>query len=60
MFHVQNVNAYHSRWKTWMTRFHGVATRYLNNDLGWHRMLDASGDAISSHRVLAAAFGQAY
>src|SRR5699024_1422926 len=59
-FHVQNVNAYHSRWRGWMDRFHGVATRYLDNYLGWHRMLDANRDDLSPHRVLAAAFGQAY
>lgn len=59
-FHVQNVNAYHSRWKVWMERFHGVATQYLNNYLGWHRMLDANGEAISPHRILTAAFGQPY
>ena len=28
-FHGQNVNAYHSRWKGWLERLHGVATRYL-------------------------------
>ena len=28
-YHIQNVNAYHSRLKGWMQRFHGVATRYL-------------------------------
>ncbi|WP_439886126.1 IS1595 family transposase [Pseudomonas sp. MBLB4123] len=39
-FHLQNVNAYHSRLKNWMTRFHGVATRYLPNYLGWRRMLE--------------------
>ena len=38
--HIQNVNAYHSRLKNWMTRFHGVATRYLPNYLGWRRMLE--------------------
>lgn len=59
-FHVQNVNAYHSRWKIWMERFHGVASRYLNNYLGWHRMLDANGAELSPHRVLSVAFGQAY
>jgi hypothetical protein len=25
-WHIQNVNAYPSRWKTWMVRFHRVAT----------------------------------
>lgn len=39
-WHIQNVNAYHSRWKTWMVRFHGVATSYLENYLGWFRALD--------------------
>lgn len=39
-FHIQNVNAYHSRLKAWMARFHGVATRYLVNYLGWRRMLE--------------------
>lgn len=39
-FHIQNVNAYDSRLKTWMIRFHGVATKYLKNYLGWRRMLE--------------------
>lgn len=59
-FHVQNVNAYHSRWKGWMQRFHGVATRYLDHYLGWHRMLDAVGHAATPHRILAAARGHPY
>jgi transposase-like protein len=39
-FHVQNVNAYHSRLRQWIERFHGVATHYLPNYLGWRRALD--------------------
>jgi len=38
--HVQNVNAYHSRLKAWLRHFHGVATRYLNNYLGWRWAID--------------------
>jgi len=38
VFHVQNVNAYHSRLKKWMVRFHGVATERLPNYLGWRRL----------------------
>jgi hypothetical protein len=38
--HVQNVNAYHSRFKLWLDRFHGVATHYLPNYLGWRWALD--------------------
>jgi transposase-like protein len=44
-FHVQNVNAYHSRFKQWLDRFHGVATKYLSNYLGWRR-------AFEQHRQL--------
>ena len=39
-FYVQNVNAYHSRLHQWIERFHGVATHYLPNYLGWRRALD--------------------
>lgn len=40
-YHVQNVNAYHSRLKHWLDHFHGVATKYLPNYLGWRRAIDA-------------------
>jgi transposase-like protein len=39
--HVQNVNAYHARFRQWLAPFHGVATRYLHNYLGWRWVLDA-------------------
>jgi len=39
-FHIQNVNSYHSRLKNWMNPFNGVATKYLENYLGWRRVLD--------------------
>ena len=38
--HVQNVNAYHSRFHGWLRRFNGVATRYLTNYLGWCWAID--------------------
>ena len=38
IFHVQTVNAYHSRLKTWMVRFNGVATERLPNYLSWRRL----------------------
>ena len=40
IYHIQNVNAYDSRLKTWMKRFNGVATKYLESYLGWMRLLD--------------------
>jgi len=42
VYHIQNVNAYDSRLKNWIRRFHGVATRYLDSYLGWFRTLDRS------------------
>jgi len=37
--HIPNVNAYHSRLKAWIKRFHGVATKYLEHYLGWFRFM---------------------
>jgi IS1 family transposase len=42
VFHIQNVNAYQSRLKAWMDRFHGVATKYLENYLVFFRFLDTN------------------
>ena len=55
--HINNVNAYHSRLKEWMRRFHGVATRNLPNYLGWRRALEAGAGA-DPHRWLLGALGQ--
>ena len=38
--HVQNVNGYHRRFRQWLSRFNGVATRYLPNYLGWQWAVD--------------------
>ena len=38
-YHIQTINAFHSHLKRWMTRFYGVATKYLKNYVGWHRHL---------------------
>jgi transposase-like protein len=40
-YHVQNVNGWHSRFKNWLVRFKGVASRYLAHYSGWLRVLDA-------------------
>ncbi|KAB8043733.1 IS1595 family transposase [Janthinobacterium aquaticum] len=55
--HVQNVNAYHSRLRQWLAPFHGVATRYLPNYLGWRWILDARRIR-SATSLLNAALGQ--
>jgi len=53
--HVQNVNAYHQRFRGWLARFHGVASRYLPNYLGWRRALDG-GRVTSPEQLLRLAF----
>ena len=57
VYHVQNVNAYDSRLKEWMRRFHGVATRYLGNYLGWRRLIERHNREISPADFLRAALG---
>jgi transposase-like protein len=42
VYYIQNVNAYDSRLKNRIRRFHGVATKYLDSYLGWFRTLDRS------------------
>ena len=45
VWHIQNVNGYHSRFKGRMARFKGVATSYLPNYLGWFRALDRNAQS---------------
>ena len=57
IYHIQNANNYCSRLKGWMRRFNGVATKYLDSYLGWHRADDREGISQCASRVLAAAWG---
>lgn len=57
VYHIQNVNAYDSRLKQWMRRFHGAATHYLANYLGWRRLIERSNKALSPNDVLLAPLG---
>jgi transposase-like protein len=53
VLHIQTVNSYMSRFKKWLDRFNGVATKYLPNYLGWRQALEKSGASLA----LAAANG---
>ena len=55
VLHIQNVNAYGSRFKQWLRRFNGVATKYLQSYLGWRRWLEKGEDCITQKNALAAA-----
>jgi transposase-like protein len=56
-YHLNNVNAYHSRLKGWLRRFNGVATKNLPNYLGWRRALEAFGDGVTPGAVILGAIG---
>ena len=51
IFHIQNLNAYISRLKTWMIRFNGVATKYLSNYLAWRKILESMKEEKSSEFI---------
>ena len=58
VYHTQNANAYHSRLKGWMQRFHGVATKYLGHYLGWRRMIERFGASLGPALWLTLAIGR--
>ncbi len=43
IYHIQNVNNFHSRLKRWLQRFNGVASKYLEHYLAWFRFLEIEG-----------------
>ena len=57
VLHVQNVNAYGRRFKQWLDRFNGVATKYLPSYLGWRRWLEKGEGNITPQTALIAALG---
>lgn len=41
LYHIQHVNSYHERIGTWITRrLRGVATKYMDHYLSWHRFME--------------------
>ena len=54
-YHIQNVNAYVSRFDLWRARFRGVASKYLPSYLGWRRMIERDGDRLTPRHCLAEA-----
>nr|MBA3756462.1 IS1595 family transposase [Nitrosomonas sp.] len=56
VFHPERY--YDSRLKQWMKRLHGVATKYLENYLGWRRWLERWGEHNSPIAAIQAALGR--
>lgn len=51
--HTSNVDAYGRRLMDWLERFRGVASRYRDNYLHWHRRIDADYDLLWAHGLIA-------
>ena len=56
-YHVQNVNALHSRIRNDLSRFRGVATKYLPSYLAWFRFFDRKSLNIDPRTLLLDAIG---
>jgi transposase-like protein len=55
IYHIQHINAFHSKLKKWMDRFNGVATKYLANYMYWFKWLqifNTEKDTIKSKNLL--------
>ena len=57
IYHIQNVNGWTSSLKLWMARFKGVATKNLPVYLGWRRLIESHGSALTDRAFVAAAAG---
>jgi ISXO2-like transposase domain len=52
IFHIQNLNSYISRLKSWMAIFHGVSIKNLTQYFGWRRLLEKNKQNISGEYFL--------
>ena len=52
IFNIQHINNYHSRLKGFMRPFHGVATKYLNNYLIWHNLVNYAKETLEEKEVI--------
>ena len=55
-FHIQNVNAYTSRLKSWLRPFRGVASWHLSSYLGWRRSVERLAENFTPERCLQDAY----
>lgn len=59
VFHVQSVNSYHERLKTWILRdLRGVATKYLPHYLGWQRLKTWRRSGATLEEIIVSALGR--
>ena len=56
IYHIQHINSYHSMLKNFINRFHGVSTKYLNNYLVWHNLLNYAKESYAEKTTIFADF----
>lgn len=44
IYHINNVNNYHSLFKNFLKQFKGISTKYLNKYLGWYKFINQKND----------------
>lgn len=52
IIHLKNINRYHENLEKWMSRFYGVATKYLRNYLSWYRGLEEKNMRLKAVEIL--------
>ncbi|MBR9990810.1 MAG: hypothetical protein KFH98_13700 [Gemmatimonadetes bacterium] len=52
--HVRNVDAYGRRLMEWLHRFRGVASKYRDNYLAWHRRINDDYDLMWARGMIGA------
>lgn len=52
LLHMANVRGYIVRFRRWLVRFRGVATKYLDHYLCWHRFLEARAQGAGAGLLL--------
>lgn len=50
IYHIQHINSYHSQLKLFMDRFKGVSSKYLNNYLIWHNIVNYSKEELAEKK----------
>jgi transposase-like protein len=59
VYHVQSVNSYHERLKSWVQRdLRGVATKYLPNYLAWMRVSEWFKNSLQPEHFITSALGR--
>lgn len=50
IYNIQRINNYHSQLERFMSRFNGVSTKYLNNYLIWHNLVNIAKEGYSDKK----------